>query len=196
MKPHALVLALALLAPLPARASTIPDAGLRAHELAVTAGILDASVDWAVLDRLQIGAGGYGSLVGAGTYGRLTYRLLEDTPLGDVGFHVAGGSFSGILAKVEPGLFVFAGPVLARPVGDRVVIRASLGLIATNSHAVTYAPGSMPLSGNVLARSWGLGLDDYVSLPFIPNLEVAFRLGGHHELTLGGNAIVGWRARF
>ncbi len=78
------------------------------------------------------------------------------------------------------------------------MLRASLGLIATNSHNIVretnaaYAAGFEPIA----SRSWGLGISDGMMIPVIPNLEIAFRLGGHHELTLGGNAIIGWRNRF
>ena len=108
------ILAAALAAP--AHASTIPDAGLRRGQVAVALGLVDTSVDWSPIDRLQVGAGGYFTLFGTGGYGRLTYRLLADSPIGDVAFHVAGGKYNAVLAKTDAheGHFAFAGPVVAK----------------------------------------------------------------------------------
>lgn len=144
--------------------------------------------------------------MGAGAYGRLTYQVFEGSAIGDLGLHIAGGAHSPMFLKLNDGLFAFAGPVLAKSFGG-VTVRASIGLIATNSHDVIRAPapGSL-VPGPIVSRSWGLGIDDEIGMPgtsaipnlgpFVPNLEVAFRLNANHELTLGGNAIIGWRGRF
>lgn len=175
----------------PAQASTLPEPGLRAGQTALALGLIDGSVDHGITDRLQLGAGGYFTVFGMAAYGRATWRVFDDTPLGDIGLHVAGGKYNPGLAKGTEGLFVFAGPVLAKQFAGWITLRASLGLMATDANGLTYM-SSGPATPNS-PRSWGLGGD--VAPPVVPNIELAFKLGGNNELTLGGNALIGWRTR-
>jgi hypothetical protein len=189
----------------PAAASTIPDVSLRAKKVVVTAGFADASVDYGVTDRLQLGAGGEFTLITPAFYGRVTFRMLDDTLLGDVGVHIAGGNYYPIFVRTIPGQFLFLGPVITRKLGSFAVLRASVGVVLTNDFDIVFPPGAndhFPPIVPPLSRKWGLGLSreagasfDPLSF-FLPNLELAFPIGADHELTLGGNAIIGWRGRF
>lgn len=196
-----LVLPLVLALATPAGASSLPDAGLKGHKLVVTAGILDGSVDFAVTDRLQLGAGSVWNLLAGANYGRATYRVLDTTWLGDIALNLSAGTIVGTLAKTPPGQFVFIGPVFSRPLGSIAVLRGSLGLLLSNNINIVYGAGPSAIEGagqEILSRSWGLGLGggpgaiDYL----VPNLELAFPFGEHHDLTLGGNSVIGWRGRF
>lgn len=200
-----IALLLALAVPSPAAASTLPDVSLRGKKLAVTAGFADVGVDYAVTDRLQVGVGGEFTLITASYYARATYRLWDDTILGDIGLHLAGGNWLPVLSKSYHGQFVFFGPVIARRLGSFAVLRASYGPYLTNDFNLVFPPGGgwgangqYPTAAPT-SRSWGLGIDFPSPSAwgyFLPNLELAFPIGSDHELTLGGNAILGWRGRF
>ena len=186
---HAALLAipLALAAALPAQASTLPDPGLPAGKVALTVGIADAGLEYGLTEQLQIGAGGAGNLIGVGGYGRATWAFLKGSPAGDLGLHVAAGYFQPLLLKGRPGLFVFVGPAIAKTWGW-FTLRGTLSVPINNTTDLVD-----PVTG-ASTPSWGIG-GAVGALPLIPNLELAFKLSGENELTLGGNAIIGWRTR-
>jgi hypothetical protein len=167
---------------LPARASTLPKVDFSAGQHIVAAGLLDANYDYAVTDHLSFGVSSAGLLLIpiVPIAARSTLKLLQTDWL-TAGLTVSAG--------ITPNAW---GPKpwyeLQEPVSYWVqpALNATLGAVD--------APVKLRLTVGPLFMNNG-----FAPSPvwwFWPNAEVAFRLTERHELTLGGNALVGWRGVF
>jgi hypothetical protein len=162
----------------PAFASTLPRVDFKQGQLAVAAGAFDANVDYAVLNNLSIGVSGtfpWSLMLGAG---RLTYRIGEVGPV-SYGLSLSGGTIRpGLVNLQRPedgdmGYWVQPALNLAVPLGSLpLTLRATVGPVWVNQTLTK-------LNGDI-----------------IPNAELAWRLNPSNELTLGGNALIGWRGTF
>lgn len=186
----AVAIAAALATAAPAAASTLPPLDYRAGQTVVAIGFPDLNVDHALSDRLAAGLTVLyippiiewspartqpdGTVIPASrpfwlaAGPRVTYRLAGEAD----GTALGVSTTAGILGPqwnwwVQPSL------VGSLSLWGVVRLRGSLGPVITSSF---------------LANPWGFGL--------WPNAEMAIRVLPDHELTLGGNALVGWRGRF
>ena len=176
-----------LLVATPAAAAGVPPMDLARGELAVQAGVPAIGADLS-LGRLVIGGAATGFAVptlayGYGVVGSLGWRL-SGLPRREVcaGLALLGGTLSvSGAAGFGEAWFVQPALALAVPLGDAATLRLAGGpafFLLTSRNA----PAS--------AQSRGF-------LPFVPNVELAFRLAEGSELTLGGlPSIVGWRGTF
>jgi len=166
--------ALALAVP-PAEASILPRVDFKRGDLDLAVGIYDLAVDAAVLDRLSVGAALIPAILpvpvlGLPTLaaGRATWRFSEP---GDLAWGVTASAMFFRNPTSGSGNF-FLQPALNwawRPGGGDggFTLRATLSLM------------------------------DVLTLPApIPNLELAFRVGKRHELTLLGGGLIGFRGHF
>jgi hypothetical protein len=184
----------------PAEASTLPRVDFSAGDKILAVGLLDVDFDYALTDRLSIGAtmipmpsayAWYDPVLSPFNAAlRTTYRVGEvwGAPIGvTVCCGVGQALFEATIApslNPFPGLpllryayFAFAQPAvnIAIPLGsDRGhwTLRATLGPILVLD----------PNHRNVV--------------PVWPNLEFSRPLGEHGELTLLGNGLIGWRGVF
>lgn len=185
----------------PAEASTLPRVDFSAGDKILAVGVLDVDFDYALTDRLSVGAtmiplpstsiAWYDPVLSPFNAAlRTTYRIGEvwGAPIGlTVSCGVGQALFEATMApslNPFPGLpllryayFAFAQPALdvAIPLGsdrDHWTLRATLGPI------IMLDPGHRSV------------------VPVWPNLEFSRPLGEHGELTLLGNGLVGWRGIF
>lgn len=199
MKQLALALALVLM-PAAAEASTLPRVDFDAGNRMLAVGALDASFDYAFTDRLSLGVSlvPYPStsiawfdplLSPLNASVRGTYRVGEVLGM-PVGVSLSAGVNQTIISTAAvgapslnpfPGLpllrfeyLAYVQPALnvARPLGAGWTVRATLGPL------IIVDPGHRGV------------------LPLWPNVEFSKQLGEHHELTLLGNSLVGWRGTF
>jgi hypothetical protein len=164
------------------QASTLPKVDFKAGQHIVAAGLLDANYDYAVTDHWSLGVSSAGLLLIpiVPIAARSTLKLLQTDWL-TAGLTVSAG--------ITPNAW---GPrpwyELPEPVSYWVqpALNATLG--------AADAPVKLRLTVGPLFMNGGLGPSPVWW--FWPNAEVAFRLTERHELTLGGNALVGWRGVF
>ena len=191
------VAGLSLLMATPCEASTLPPVDFEASRVILSAGtlwherIVDASLDVALSERVSLGL----SLIGnplarpdkpatlhVGAI-RSTYRLHGAPDAFSYGLTLSAGTYLD-----KPGGW-FMNPRtsehfpwaqlafnLALPLGDWGVFRGTLGPVFVGEAAT-----------RSLFAPW---------LWAVPNAELALRVWPPHELTLGGNSLVGWRASF
>jgi hypothetical protein len=167
---------LAMLCVAPAtQASTLPRVDFDAGQHLIALGVLDASYDYALTDDLSIGLSSTGLLVPIAA--RATLQVLHIDRV------TAGVTLSG---GITPNMW---GPnpwyTLPEPVSYwlQPALNVTYGLPEDDIKLrLTVGPMSMSSSGSWTPVFW-----------FWPNAEVAFRLSEHHELTVGGNSLVGWR---
>lgn len=170
-------LALALMTR-PAFASTLPRVDLHQGQVAVAVGLADANVDYALLDTLSIGLSGalpWSVLLKAA---RATWRIGQLGPVA-YGLTLSGGTIApGLVNTAKPedaltGYWVQPALNVAVPLGPTpLTLRATLGPTWVNQTL-------MHQNGDL-----------------VPNAELAWRLNDAHEITLGGNALIGWRGTF
>ena len=182
----------AVLIATPAHASAMPPVDLAGGQVALTVGFPGVGVD-AALGRLVLGASAMGLLVppyglGYGFVGRATWRLSglpEREPcfgLALLGGNAGLGTLPGAAAgSTWEGWFCQPGLVVSWPVARGVTLRAMGGPLLFTG-----------VVGRSAAVAGGTGV-----VPFVPNLELAFRLAPGQELTIGGLPnLIGWRGRF
>ncbi|MDB5098964.1 MAG: hypothetical protein JWM80_3385 [Cyanobacteria bacterium RYN_339] len=174
----------------PAEASTLPALDGGPGRFSVTAGILDAGVDVGIGQRLSLGATAFVPPVGivglVGLAGRATFWLTDPLAWVVVGATVSVGDTytSGATSQSQ---YTWAQPavnVALAPGRTGWALRGTFGPVASwtsNTVRTGTAPGTTAT---------------FELLPFVPNLEVAYRFTPNHELTLGGNGLIGWRGRF
>jgi hypothetical protein len=185
----------------PAEASTLPRVDFAAGDKIVAAGLLDVDFDYAITDRLSIGASMIPMPIPSGAWYapvlspffaaiRSTFRAGEvlGAPVGVTDCYGVAQEFNsaGLGGSVNPfpGLpllqhsyLPFLQPALdvAIPLGqdpDHWTLRATLGPI------IAFDPSPR------------------LAMPIWPNLEFSRPIGNHGELTLLGNGLVGWRGVF
>jgi hypothetical protein len=164
----------------PLQASTLPIVDIGPNtSMILSAGLLDFNLDVPITDSQTIGISAFGAGLLYSAALRSTYRLgkLENgltygwtigAGLG-LGIGVGGGGFFG--PWIQPALAVTL-PLLGAE--SPAKLRASMGPLLMPS---LYSASS-PFPWQSLI--W-------------PNLELAFKVTPSNELTLGGNAIIGWR---
>lgn len=215
MNARSLALALLLSLPAPAAASTLPRVDFAGGEifgalgtLAPVRGAVDLSVDWVHRDDESIGlAVMMVPLTGAPPgYFRerlpglwlASARVVRRWGVTQDGL-TWGGMLSGGLAPVfaettatvvPPPNFWFVQPALVaswnfRLFGLDSALRGSLGPVI-----------SLGGVGDATGSGAGGGADFGVAAWLWPNLEFAVRVGRRHEVTLGGNSVLGWRTQF
>lgn len=175
----------ALLVALPANASTIPvlDPGPQGLTLAV--GLVDANVDVRLNDRWQVGLTGIANLVQAVAV-RATYR--QEDWLGLV-------LSAGLDKENTAGMRLL--PDAPPPNHAGVWFQPALLLTA----ALPGTPATVRLTLGPVVRSNVLDVPTWTWTAWnptgwmLPNAELGVQLGGG-ELTLGGNSLLGWRARW
>lgn len=174
--------------PEPARASTIPPVNLNQSEVAITAGIYDLGVDFGLTDHLSFGVS---SVAPFDSHGLLAFRVLY-LPLG-VQRNLNFGLMASFGTAPSAGFFrPYNGDDATFPVTHTGWFQPALGFIASlyplpvsiraTVGPVFPEPQVPPYLPSFLKYAW-------------PNVEVAYRFNEFNELTLGGNAIVGWRWR-
>lgn len=211
----ALLLTAALAAAPPAGASTVPRVDFGGGEIYVAGGTLwpvrgalDFSADWARDERESWGftlmavpitgaPPGYFRERLPGLWlaaGRVVHKWGEN----DDGLSW-GGMLSGGLAPVfaettdtvvPPPNFMFVQPALVgswgfRLFGFRSALRGTLGPVL-----------SLGGIGDAIGAGAGGGADFGIAAWLWPNFEFAVAFSPRHELTLGGNGVIGWRTSF
>jgi hypothetical protein len=186
MKPLRLCLAATLMlaaTAAPGQASTLPtlDMDLR-HPLTVSTGVFNVGVDMAVSENAAVG-----SLVGlfTGVAARGTWRVAGAPDQPSWGLTLGGGS---TLTNMDAFGWVYAR-------GNNLWLSPAL-------------VGSLPLGAGPKAFFWvtlrgtlGPGYilrpsDNAQGLFALVNAELAFAFRNYGEITVGGNSIAGFRARF
>lgn len=183
-------------------ASTLPRIDFEQGEHTVTVGVLNASWDYAVLDRVSLGVSmipmpsanaWYDPILSPqNASARASLRLGEVAGVA-VGVTLSGGIFNPIVVPQCPcGL---KNPFPALPImrwnGYRAYVQPALN--------VAFPFGSW--SEGWIVRATVGPIFDYSPesssmMPLWPNLELAHRWQNGQELTLLGNGLVGWRAVF
>lgn len=165
---------------LPAQASTLPKVDFKAGEHILTVGLLDANYDYAVSDHFSFGVSTTAVVVDLAA--RATVRAVTLGPV-SVGATLGAGLSPNLWgptplsAMPEPVSF-WVQPALNLTFGapdDVVKLRTLIGPKFMN--------GRLRLPQNPL--EWAL-----------QSAELAFRLNEQHEITVGGNGLVGWRGTF
>jgi hypothetical protein len=215
LRPALVAASAALLAAPPAAASTVPRVDFAGGEIFVAGGSLypvrgtvDFSADWAREETQSYGLSliavpitgappGYfrerlpGLWVAAA---RVTRKWGENDDGMSWGLTVAGG-LAPVFAEttatvVPPPNFWFLQPAFVgawnfRLFGIRSALRGTLGPVL-----------SLGGVGDAIGSGAGGGADFGVAAWLWPNLEFAVRVSPRHELTLGGNGVLGWRTTF
>lgn len=171
---------------LPAAASTTPVLGLAPGERTLALALPAAAFDVGVRPGVALGVAAgwyyYTSQLGA----RATWTIATPRPGLQTGvlFGVGGGATTFDRAS---GYGYLTGQAIAQWAWGPMVWRGSLG------PGFTVRPRPVAATawgtGPQLGTAWDLGLEPFATL------ELAVPLGAH-ELTLGGNALLGWRGRF
>ncbi len=157
-----------------AGASTLPPLDFRANQVMLGLGALDANVDVALSDRFSVGLSAQPF---SPVTGRATVRVGEVGGL-SYGLSLAGGLTPNVWGSVS-------GPTTYSTwVQPALVVGYRFG----------GPEGALSLRGTV----GPMFLNGSTAMPFLawPNAEVAYRFAPGHELTLGGNGLVGWRGTF
>lgn len=156
----------------PADASILPRVDFVRGDADLAVGLFDLAVDYALHERLTVGAAWIPSIFPVPftaeptlLAGRLTWRG------GEVGSLVWGGTAS---------VMSFRNPTSGK---SNFFVQPALNL--------AWRPGQ----GAFTLRAT-LGLMSYDLPAPVPNVEFAFRVFGNHELTFLGGGLVGWRGRF
>lgn len=181
--------ALVLAAGLPAQASTLPPLHTAPQHVTVSIGVFDANVDVGLSDHWSVGVTSLSTptltggpetspLLGFMVLGlRSTYRIAGAPDTLSYGVTFSGGIFGPqYMGWLQPAFNA------ALPLGDVVTLRGTVGPIIQVPLGANTSPVA-PLY--VQNNNW-----------FWPNLELGIRLQPQHELTLGGNSLVGWRGYF
>jgi hypothetical protein len=199
---HALlVTSLVAMFPMAANASTLPRVDFQKGDRILAGGLLDVNFDYALTDRLSLGV----SLIPSPSTSiswydpvlspmsvavRSTFRIGELFGA-SVGVTLGGGAFmvipevSGVGGQpLLPGtpFFRFETAAFIQPALD-----VALPLGSGDDHWTLRA---------TLGPSFVLDPDHRKIIPLWPNIELARSFGPHGELTLLGNALVGWRNVF
>ena len=206
----------AMLAAAPAaEASTVPRVDFAGGEIDVAGGTLlpvrgaiDFSVDWARTEREAWGVTlmavpitgappGYfrerlpGLWVAAGRVVRKAGETADGLTWGYALSAGLGPVFAETTATVvPPPNFWFVQPALVgswnfRLFGSRAALRGTLGPVL-----------SLGGVGDSVGSGAGGGADFGMAAWLWPNLELGIHMSKRHELTLGGNSVVGWRTSF
>lgn len=157
------------------QASTLPKVDFNAGQHTVALGVLDANYDYAVSDHVSLGLSSAGLLVPLAA--RTTVKVLQ-TDLVTAGVTLSGG--------ITPNMW---GPAPWYTLSQPVSYWAQPALNVT----VGAPDAAVKLRMTVGPLFVNGGLASSPVMWFWPNAEVAFRLSPAHELTIGGNALVGWR---
>lgn len=186
-----------------AQASTLPRVDFQPGERTVAVGILDANVDWAVLDRLSIGASfiplpssiaWYDPILSPMSAAlRATYRL------GELAGYPVGVTLSTGIVNVLVGPNCPCGLPNPFPALPLMRWNSYVGFVqpAANITVPFKAPGQAGWTMRAtLGPIFGYTPQSTNFLPLWPNLEFAYSWGERTELTLLGNALVGWRTTF
>lgn len=168
---------------MPVQASTLPKVDFAAGQHIVAAGLLDANYDYAFTDYLSAGVSSTGLL------------LLPIVPI------AARATLSLVKTGwLTAGITVSAGTA-ANTWGPKpwYELPAPVSYWAQPALNLTLGAVDAPVKGRITVGPL-LWMNGYVGPTpifwFWPNAEVAFRLSPAHELTIGGNALVGWRGVF
>lgn len=189
-----------------AGASTIPPIDLEPGDTAISAGILDVSVDHAATDRWSVGATLNPGISASEWYApilsplaaavRSSFRISGDRNEPAYGITLSSGvAMAFPQTQCGPGCWPydlrFGLPYILRaqywafvqpafnasvPIGEYVTIRGTLGPIIILNGRFGFEPRLIPLP-------W-------------PNLELAVKTGKDSEFTLLGNSLLGWRTIF
>ena len=156
----------------PADASILPRVDFNQGNTDVAIGLFDAAVDYAVLDRLSVGAALIPSIFPAPFIarptllaGRLTWR---------------GGEVGSLSWGATGSLMAFRNPTTGK---TALFVQPALNM--------AWRPGEGPFTLRAT-----LGLMNYDFPAPVPNVELAFKVFGRHELTLLGGGLIGWRGIF
>lgn len=176
-----LALVLAGAGALPAAASTLPPLPQKAGQSTVSLGVPDANYDYAFTDSLSVGVSALYFPPGFASPGlvaapRLSYRFFGSDDDFALGATLSAGYFENVgYGTQTPSRMLWVQPAINASIalGPVVRVRCTLGPALLENTDFT--------NGMVLP---------------LPNVEVAFKLHPQHELTLGGNSLVGWRGRF
>lgn len=186
----------------PAEASTLPKIDFKQGEHTIALGVLNASWDYAVLDRLSVGASlipmpstiaWYDPILSPqNASARASLRLGEIAGVA-VGLTLSGGIFNPIVVPACPcGL---KNPFPALPImrwnGYRAYLQPAANI------AVPFGNGSEGWTFRAtLGPIFDYSPESSSMVPLWPNVEFAYRWPSGHELTLLGNGLVGWRGIF
>jgi hypothetical protein len=175
----------------PAVASTMPPLEVGRGRAVLAGGAWDANLDVGLSDRLAVGA----SLTQLGAwYGavRATYRMGDADGQPTWGW-TCGAGFGQLwlYSRSLNGLWLQPAIEASTPIapGWPIYLRLSLGPVlfllpdeeSTGRQTASGVPIVQPILANWLVLAW-------------PNLELAWRVNAHNELTLLGNSLIGWRA--
>ncbi|MDB5101731.1 MAG: hypothetical protein JWM80_6152 [Cyanobacteria bacterium RYN_339] len=209
-----LATALALALTAPAQASGMPRADFEAGQLTVSGGVngvvfvvplATASVDYSPMNRLSVGLGASMWTVNA----HAVLRALQGPSGSTLGLMVAGGfnndqMIFGTLGPVlAGGAPLPAGPAFYTPGRDYTGPWGQLALVGSLPLGPLVLRGMLgPMYGNAQfmgvppAGDPNIPIEERMTLAFIPNVELAWRIAPHHELTVGGFSWVGYRGIF
>jgi hypothetical protein len=184
--------------PLVGYASTLPRVDFKEGDRIVAGGLLDVNFDYALTDKLSLGA----SLIpSTRTYAwydpilspvsvalRSTYRLGVFSGA-VVGLTLSGGAYEVIPANMSSQALLPGTPFFHMDTAIFVqpALNVALPLGAGEGHWTVRA---------TLGPSFILDPQNQNFFPLWPNIEMARSFGDHGELTLLGNALVGWRSVF
>ncbi len=174
LKTTVLALLPVALTAMPVAASTLPRVDFQGGKTAVAIGLLDANLDYAFSDRVSLGVSG--SLLSPVT-GRATVRLGAVPNGGSYGMTFSAGLTPNVWGSVS-------GPT-TYSVWMQPALNVAVPLGSPTS--------DWTLRGTVGPLLFGMSIAAVPSMLFWPNLELAYRLDGANEVTLGGNGLVGWR---
>lgn len=165
----------------------MPVLGLAPGEKVVAISLPAGSADFGIRPGLALGvtAGYYYYLTHLGA--RATWTLATPRPGLTTGVIVGAGGGSTTFDRAS-GYGYLLGAAVAQQTWGWCILRVTLGPgVVVQPRLVTDTPwGAGPLLGTAL---------DYGLVPMI-GLEFAIPLGESSELTVGGNALVGWRGRW
>lgn len=184
----------------PCEASTLSPVDFQARNLRVALGVFDASVDYALFDRLSLGAYVIYQVDQAPDLAhavverewalRSTCRLWEHPTGVQLGITLSGGQTS------EAKLMLATGTPTAPQDAYFYFPWFQPALNLTLPMGIPHLRGRV-MVGPFFGRPFMTSYFPMLALQLLwPNIELAYRIADHHEITLGGNSLLGWRGTF